>query len=71
METVPKGPTGMRKTHCQNNFFYYFNNWYLYKKRKEKFHELVYYGCTSSCLMYTCMTNNQFKVWTLAYCQIC
>lgn len=47
METVPKGPPGMR-THFQNKkFTILITGIFFFKKRKkEKFHEIVYYGCS-------------------------
>lgn len=40
METVPKGPTGMRKTHCQNKKFTILITGIYTKKEKRNFMNL-------------------------------
>lgn len=60
METVPKGPPGMR-THFQNKKFTILITG-IFKKKKEKRNFMKLYIMDVVCLMYTCMTNNQYRV---------
>lgn len=61
METVPKGPPGMR-THFQNKKFTILITGIFFKKKKEKRNFMKLYIMDVVCLMYTCMTNNQCRV---------
>lgn len=63
METVPKGPPGMR-THFQNKKFTILITGIFLKKKKEKrdFMKFDIMDVHVVCLMYTCMTNNQCRV---------
>lgn len=61
METVPKGPPGMR-THFQNKKFTILITGIFFLKKKEKRNFMKLYIMDVVCLMYTCMTNNQCRV---------